>query len=209
LLRDLLPRIGLEPTHLTAPDPKSGVSANFTTWAKMFNQYITKQQFMKEAALTIIFYDEKILLVKRRDVPVWVLPGGGIDAGETPEIAAIREAKEETGLDVTITRKVGVWLPINRLGSCAHVFECKVITHDFTLVPQAESQEVAFFSLDALPSTFFFLHRSWLEVALLNIPSRAYFMNNLTYYRAIKTILSHPILSFRYLLSRMGLPLNN
>ena len=28
-----VPRIGLEPTHLTAPDPKSGVSANFTTWA--------------------------------------------------------------------------------------------------------------------------------------------------------------------------------
>jgi hypothetical protein len=28
-----LPKIGLEPTHLTAPDPKSGVSANFTTWA--------------------------------------------------------------------------------------------------------------------------------------------------------------------------------
>ena len=28
-----MPKIGLEPTHLTAPDPKSGVSANFTTWA--------------------------------------------------------------------------------------------------------------------------------------------------------------------------------
>ncbi|MCE5294869.1 MAG: NUDIX hydrolase [Chlamydiales bacterium] len=164
---------------------------------------------MKEAALTIIFYDEKILLVKRRDVPVWVLPGGGIDDGETPEIAAIREAKEETGLDVAITRKVGVWLPINRLGSCAHVFECKVITRDFVLVPQPESQEVAFFSLNTLPATFFFLHRSWLDIALQNLPSRAYFMDNLTYYQAIKTILSHPILSFRYLLSRLGLPLNN
>ena len=28
-----LPRIGLEPTHLAAPEPKSGVSTNFTTWA--------------------------------------------------------------------------------------------------------------------------------------------------------------------------------
>ena len=28
-----MPRIGLEPTHLAAPDPKSGVSTNFTTWA--------------------------------------------------------------------------------------------------------------------------------------------------------------------------------
>ena len=30
---EVLPRIGLEPTHLTAPEPKSGVSTNFTTWA--------------------------------------------------------------------------------------------------------------------------------------------------------------------------------
>lgn len=29
-----MPRIGLEPTHLTAPDPKSGVSTNFTIWAE-------------------------------------------------------------------------------------------------------------------------------------------------------------------------------
>jgi hypothetical protein len=28
-----VPRIGLEPTHLTAPEPKSGVSTNSTTWA--------------------------------------------------------------------------------------------------------------------------------------------------------------------------------
>lgn len=28
-----MPRIGLEPTHLAAPEPKSGVSTNFTTWA--------------------------------------------------------------------------------------------------------------------------------------------------------------------------------
>lgn len=30
-----MPRIGLEPTHPKAPDPKSGVSANFTTWAQV------------------------------------------------------------------------------------------------------------------------------------------------------------------------------
>jgi site-specific DNA recombinase len=30
-----VPRIGLEPTHLSAPEPKSGVSTNFTTWAKV------------------------------------------------------------------------------------------------------------------------------------------------------------------------------
>ena len=48
----------------------------------------------------------KILLVKRRDIPVWVIPGGGIEKGETPERAAIRETKEESGYDIKIIRKI-------------------------------------------------------------------------------------------------------
>jgi hypothetical protein len=34
LVNEALPRIGLEPTRLAAPEPKSGMSTNFTTWAK-------------------------------------------------------------------------------------------------------------------------------------------------------------------------------
>lgn len=49
---------------------------------------------------------QKILLIKRRDVPVWVIPGGGIEKGETSEVAAIRETKEESGYDIKIIRKV-------------------------------------------------------------------------------------------------------
>lgn len=157
---------------------------------------------MKEAAIAIIIFNEKVLLVKRRDVPVWVLPGGGIDDGESPEHACIREAKEETGLDVDIVRKVGTWLPINKLGSPAYVFECKAPSVPNTLEPQEESEEVAFFALDALPKEFFFLHRTWLETALQNKPSRIYLMQDLTYWRAIQTALLHPILSFKYLLTR-------
>ena len=43
---------------------------------------------------------KKILLVKRRYVPVWVLPGGGIEDGETPFQAAVRETKEELAVVV-------------------------------------------------------------------------------------------------------------
>src|SRR5262245_52447171 len=110
---------------------------------------------MKDAAIGIIFYQDRVLLIKRRDVPVWVLPGGGIDEGESIEEAAIREVKEETGLDVTIVRKVGLWLPINRLSSKAHVFECA--SRDFEkIAPQAESKEVAFWPVDNLPERTFF-----------------------------------------------------
>jgi len=45
--------------------------------------------------------DEKqVLLTKRRDVPVWVLPGGGIERNENPEDAIVREILEETGFHV-------------------------------------------------------------------------------------------------------------
>lgn len=51
----------------------------------------------------------RILLVKRRDNTLWALPGGGHDIGETIEQTAIREVKEETGLDVEITGITGVY----------------------------------------------------------------------------------------------------
>jgi 8-oxo-dGTP pyrophosphatase MutT (NUDIX family) len=51
----------------------------------------------------------RILLVKRRDNTLWALPGGGHDIGESIEQTAIREVKEETGLDVEVTRLVGIY----------------------------------------------------------------------------------------------------
>ena len=47
-----------------------------------------------------------IVLIERRNVPDgWALPGGFIDYGESAEDAAVREAKEETGLDVRLTEQ--------------------------------------------------------------------------------------------------------
>jgi len=51
----------------------------------------------------------RILLVKRRDNTLWALPGGGHDIGESIEQTAVREVKEETGLDVEVTRLVGIY----------------------------------------------------------------------------------------------------
>ncbi len=51
----------------------------------------------------------KILLMKRTDNQKWCLPCGLVEAGESPEQGAVREAKEETGLDVQILELVKVY----------------------------------------------------------------------------------------------------
>ncbi len=54
----------------------------------------------------IIKREQKIILIKRKNPPHgWALPGGFVDYGESFEQAAIREAKEETGLDVLLVRQ--------------------------------------------------------------------------------------------------------
>ncbi len=60
----------------------------------------------------IIIYDpcKGVVLIERKNPPLgWALPGGFVDYGETLEFAAVREAKEETNLDVVLTGLVGVY----------------------------------------------------------------------------------------------------
>lgn len=54
----------------------------------------------------IIQINGGIVLIKRRYPPLgWALPGGFVDYGESLEHAAIREAKEETGLDICLIKQ--------------------------------------------------------------------------------------------------------
>lgn len=52
----------------------------------------------------------RIVLIERKHEPRgWALPGGFVDLGETVEQAAVREAREETGLDVRLTCLLGIY----------------------------------------------------------------------------------------------------
>ncbi|MDF0592419.1 NUDIX hydrolase [Methanotrichaceae archaeon M04Ac] len=64
------------------------------------------------AADALILFGEGIVLIRRENPPYrgsYALPGGFVEVGETVEEAVRREAKEETGLDITLLKLVGVY----------------------------------------------------------------------------------------------------
>lgn len=56
-------------------------------------------------ATVFIVYNNKVLLIEHKKAKVWIGPGGHIDRDELPHEAAIREAKEEVGLDIELYSK--------------------------------------------------------------------------------------------------------
>ena len=64
---------------------------------------------MPSVTVAIRDSDGRVLLARHVEGNRWVLPGGSVEPGETPANAAVREAWEETGLVVRLTRLVGVF----------------------------------------------------------------------------------------------------
>lgn len=65
---------------------------------------------MRTRAGIILIENDKVALIERHraGLDYFVFPGGGVDEGETPEQAAIRETMEELGVEVSIKQKVAV-----------------------------------------------------------------------------------------------------
>lgn len=63
---------------------------------------------MRTRAGIVLIEDNKVALIERHrgGLDYFVFPGGGMDEGETPEQAAVREAMEELGLEVAVVQKV-------------------------------------------------------------------------------------------------------
>jgi len=165
---------------------------------------------MKSCAIGIVFDStkQKVLIIQRRDVPVWVLPGGGIDRSETPEEAVVREVKEETGLNVAVVRKVAEYTPVNKLAQITHVFECSPI--DGELTTGDETRLIEFRSLCSLPKLFFIIHLEWLVDAMKNEPDVIKKpLTNVNYWNLIKYFCSHPLHVLRFALTKIGLPINS
>lgn len=97
-----------------------------------------------------IIRDEKnrVLLCLRNDYDFWNLPGWALEDKEAPWQGIIREAKEETGLDIEVVRLIGIYSKQDK-NEIVFSFECKVIGGEITL--NEEAKEIKYFSIDALP----------------------------------------------------------
>jgi ADP-ribose pyrophosphatase YjhB (NUDIX family) len=61
------------------------------------------------ASAVIVDEEGRLLLAKRTDNTLWTIPGGTMKPGETIATTAVREVKEETGLDVEVVSLVGIY----------------------------------------------------------------------------------------------------
>lgn len=154
------------------------------------------------AAIGIVFNTDRteVLFIKRRDVPVWVLPGGGIEENESPQEALIREVQEETGYLVTIERKSAEYFPINRLSAFTTVFICQIAKGSMSL--SAETAEIAFYPISQLPSSIFPPHARWLHEALSSSALIRRPLSEISYLSLSKYFIRHPYLVLRYAWTR-------
>ena len=109
---------------------------------------------------TAIIENGKVLLVKREDFPVWCLPGGMIEDCESIAQAAMREAREETGLEIELLHLVGVYSrPAWRNGG-AHemLFAARPIGGRLSGDP-GETVDVRYFDPNDLPDTLLWWQR--------------------------------------------------
>lgn len=97
-----------------------------------------------------IIEGDTILLTLREDFEVWCLPGGEIDEGEPIADAARREVREETGLEVELTRLVGTYSRVGWRPNNLFLFAARVIGGTLSPDPH-EVLEARFFPFDALP----------------------------------------------------------
>lgn len=97
------------------------------------------------SAATIVLNDKNELLLVKGPRRGWEMPGGQVEEGESLKEAAIRETKEESGIDIEITKFCGIFQNVK--GSiCNTLFLGKAIGGEPTTSP--ESLDVGFFPID-------------------------------------------------------------
>lgn len=112
----------------------------------------------------LIEIDGGIILIRRKNPPYgWAIPGGFVDYGETLEEAVVREAKEETCLDIQIIRQFHTYSDPGR--DPRHHTVTTMFIAKATGIPSAadDAQDIGVFTRDTLPEDMAFDHRQVVE----------------------------------------------
>ena len=130
---------------------------------------IGPRKIILNCAGAVIVRDGKILFQRRTDNGKWGLIGGLVEMNETYEQAALREIREETGLEVKLDSFLGIFHNHNMVwsnGDAAHVISAMFTASVVCGEPRIdeESYELRFFGKDELPELFAEDHLAALDV---------------------------------------------
>ncbi|HJV37076.1 NUDIX hydrolase, partial [Geomonas sp.] len=107
----------------------------------------------------IIELPEGIVLIERKNEPFgWAIPGGFVDYGESVEAAAVRESLEETSLEVSDLRLLGVYSDPSRDKRSHNISTVFVGKASGTPKAGDDAAGLAVFPVDALPEPLCFDH---------------------------------------------------
>lgn len=152
-------------------------------YLRRLRQKIGTEPVMQPAVCVLVFDDAgRILLTRQKDDGLWHTVGGAIDPQEEPAAAAAREAKEETGLDVTIERVVAVYAGPDqtyangdRVWYTSIAFAARTPPGQSPRISDDEGLELRFFEVSALPSVNAWDRRA-IETAAQRDPKTAFYL---------------------------------
>lgn len=105
-------------------------------------------------SMAIIAHDGAVLMIRRRQKEgelLWAFPGGAVEAGESPEEAAVREVAEEVGLTVAAVKVLGERVH-PKTGRAMSYTACTVVEGEPTVLDAEEIAEVAWVKHDQIPA---------------------------------------------------------
>ncbi len=113
-----------------------------------------------DALIELLDYPGRPFVLIERVYPPygWAVPGGFVDVGETLEHAAIREAKEETSLDVELTCLLGIYSNPQRDPRNHTVTAVYIAQAHGTPIAADDAKTYGLFSFDNLPEQLAFDH---------------------------------------------------